>query len=102
MTADLSILQFALLSLATLVVAFNWGGYIVNLRNAYRGSGVMVPTLYLASAILTTIAWLADPRPDYRWMFVILLSDMSNLSLPLIVAASIPEVWKRIVTRRAA
>ena len=102
MTADLSILQLALLSLAAPVVVFNWGGFIVSLRNLCRGSGRMVPTIYLASALLTTAAWFAGPRPECRRMFMIPLSNLANLSLPLIVAASIPDVWKWIVARRAA
>ena len=102
MPADLSMLQLSLLSLAAPVVVFNWGGFIVNLWKACRGSGRMVPTIYLASAILTTAAWFAGPRPECRWMFMIPLSDPANLSLPLIVAASIPGFWKRIVTRRPA
>ena len=102
MPADLSILQLSLLALAAPVVVFNWGGFIVSLWKAWRGSGRMVPTIYLASAILTTAAWFAGPRPECRWMFMIPLSDPANLSLPLIVAASIPGFWKRIVTRRPA
>jgi len=102
MPADLSILQLSLLALAAPVVVFNWGGFFVSLRNLCRGSGRMVPTIYLASAILTTAAWFAGPRPECRWMFLIPLSDPANLSLPLIVAASIPGFWKRIVTLRAA
>ena len=85
-----------LLSLATMILVFNWGGFLVSLRNAYRRSGGMVPTIYLASAFLTTAAYLSDPRPDCRWMFLIPLSDFSNYALPLIAATSIPKVWKRI------
>jgi hypothetical protein len=102
MTSDLSILQLSLLALAAPVVVFNWGGFFVNLWKACRGSGRMVPTIYLASAILMTAAWFAGPRPECRWMFMIPLSDLANLSLPLIVAASIPGFCKRIVTRRPA
>ena len=56
MPADLSILQLSLLALAAPVVVFNWGGFIVNLWKACRGSGGLVPTIYLVSAILTTAA----------------------------------------------
>ncbi|MCX6867624.1 MAG: hypothetical protein NTV46_15670 [Verrucomicrobia bacterium] len=35
MPADLSILQLSLLALAAPVVVFNWGGFIVSLRNKW-------------------------------------------------------------------
>ncbi len=84
---------FTLLILATFVVAYNSGSSIVSMRNAFRGTGRLYPTIYLASAALTACALLLDPRPETRWMIVVPLADFSNHALPWMV---VDRVWRTL------
>ena len=90
---------FTLLILAAFVTAYNMGSSLVSLRNAYRGTGRFYPTLYLASATLTTCALLLDPRPECRWMMLVPLADFSNFAVPCIVLDWIWRTLKQGVKR---
>jgi hypothetical protein len=84
---------FSLLILATFVVAYNMSSSLISLRNAFRGTGRLYPTIYLASVILTACALLLDPRPETRWMIVVPLADFSNHALPWMV---VDRVWRTL------
>lgn len=90
-----SVLPLTLLILATLVTAYNMGSDLISLRNAYRGTGRLYPTLYLASAVLTACALFLDPRPETRWMTLVPLADFSNFAVPCIVVDWIWQTLKR-------
>ena len=83
----------ALLILATFVVAYNMSRSLVRIRNAFRGTGPVYPTLYLASATLTACALLIDPRPETRWMILLPLADFSNHAVPWMV---VDRIWRTL------
>ena len=83
----------ALLILATFVVAYNMSSSLVSIRNAFRGTGRVYPTLYLASATLTACALLIDPRPETTWMILLPLADFSNHAVPWMV---VDRIWRTL------
>lgn len=94
--------SLTLLILATLVTAYNMGSDLISLRNAYRGTGRLYPTLYLASAALTACALLIDPRPECRWMILLPFVDFSNFAVPWMVVDWIWQPLKRGFRRAVA
>ena len=87
---------------AALVAAHNWIATFVNLALLWRRHHEFLPIIYLASAALTAGALLLDPCLACAWMILVPLADLSNHSLPWIVADWGWRTRRRAWARKAA